>query len=158
MLMDSYPGQLFPTSSLYGRLALSTAGPSPHDLEPSSPLSDHSTLYSGQSEVTQSPSQGSQALPGTIGRSGNSTGPSGLLAGCLTAEIGPSGAPEATCDWHNIEGRHKDSQTPEPQDKYHDYNNSGDESKGSRVAEFVWFAKIKSSTHSRLHSAQKGES
>jgi hypothetical protein len=114
MLMNSYPGQLFPTSSLYGRLALSTAGPSPHDLEPSSPLSDRPAPYSGQSEVTQSPSLGSQALPGTIGRFGNSIGPSGLLADCPTAEVGLFRAPEATCDRHSIEGRHKDSQTPEP--------------------------------------------
>jgi hypothetical protein len=56
------------------------AGPSAHDLGPSGPPSDRLAPYTEQFGVTQSPSQGSQALPGTTEQSGNSTGLFGLLA------------------------------------------------------------------------------
>jgi hypothetical protein len=45
MSLDSYPGQLLPPSSLYGRSALSTAGLPAHNLGPSDPLSYRPTPY-----------------------------------------------------------------------------------------------------------------
>jgi hypothetical protein len=59
MSMDSYPGRPSPPSPLNGRSTLSMAGPSAHDLGPFGPPSDRPIPYVGQSEVTQSPPQGS---------------------------------------------------------------------------------------------------
>jgi hypothetical protein len=91
------------------------------------------------------------------GQSRNSIGPFGPLADHPTTQVGPSEILEATYDRPSIEGLHKYSWLPKAQDKYHDHNSLGDESKGSCVAEFVWPAKAKSSAHSHLHSSQKGK-
>jgi hypothetical protein len=118
------------------------AGPSANDLGPSDPPLDRPTPYAGQSGVTQSPPQGSQALPDAARLSKNSTRPSG--PDHLTAQVGPSGAPEITCDPPSGEGRYKDSGPPNPQ-----------EPKKSPVAKLVWPAKAKSSVCSLPHLTQK---
>jgi hypothetical protein len=71
------------------------------------------------------------------GQSRNSIGPFGPLADHPTTQVGPSEILEATYDRPSIEGLHKYSWLPKAQDKYHDHNSLGDESKGSCVAEFV---------------------
>jgi hypothetical protein len=81
MPMDSYPGRPSLPSPLNGGSTLSMTGPSTYDLGPSGPWSDRLIPYAGQSGVTQSPSQGSQALPSATK---NSTRPSGPLADRLT--------------------------------------------------------------------------
>jgi hypothetical protein len=144
MPMDSYPGRPSPPSSLNGRSTLSMAGSSANDLGLSSPPSDHLAPYAGQSGVTQSPPQGSQALPDAVGQSRNSTRPSGPLADRPTAQVGPSGAPEITRDPPSAEGRYKDNRPPNPQ-----------EPEKSHVAELVWPAKATSSVCSHPHSTQK---
>jgi hypothetical protein len=63
MSMDLYPGRPSPPSPLNDGSTLSTAGPSAHDLGPSSPPSDHPTPYTGPSDVIQSPPHGSQVFP-----------------------------------------------------------------------------------------------
>jgi hypothetical protein len=156
MTMNAYPGQPLSSSSLYGGSALITVGQSIHDLGPSGPPSDHLTLYIG-SGVTQSPPQGSQAMPDTTGQSVYSTRPSSPFANRLTTHVGPSGILVATCDRTSAEGWHKDSRPRELHDKYLDDSSSGDESKKLHVAELVWLAKAKSSARSHLHSAQKGK-
>jgi hypothetical protein len=83
-------------------------------------------------------------LPYADGQSGNSTGPFGPLADCPTAQVGPSGAPEITCDPPSAEGRYKDSRTPNPQ-----------EPKMSPIVELVRPAKAKSSVCSHPHSTRK---
>jgi hypothetical protein len=120
------------------------AGPSANDLGPSGPPSDRPAPYTRQSGVKKSPPQGSQALPDATGQSRNSIGPSGPLADHPTTQVGPSGAPEITCDPPSAEGRYKDSWSPNPQ-----------ELKKSPVAELVWPAKAKSSVCSHPHSTQK---
>jgi hypothetical protein len=61
------PMNTMSSSSLHDGLALSTAGQSTHDLGQSDLPSDRLATYTGQSGVTQSPCQSSQAMPGTIG-------------------------------------------------------------------------------------------
>jgi hypothetical protein len=112
--------------------------------EPSGPPLDHPTPYVGQSEVTQSPPQGSQVLFDATGPFGNSTGPSDSLADRPTAQVGPSGAPEVTCDPPSAESRHKYNRPPKPQ-----------EPKKSPVPELVWPTKAKPSVRSHPHSTQK---
>jgi hypothetical protein len=114
-----------------------------NDLGPSGPPSDRLAPYARQSGVTQSPLQGSQALPNATGQSGNGIGPSGPLADRPTAQVEPSRAPEITCDPPSVEGQYKDSRPPNPQ-----------EPKKSYVAELVWLAKAKSSVCSHPHSTQ----
>jgi hypothetical protein len=127
MPMDSYPGRQSPPSSLNGESTLSMVGPYAHNRGPSGPPSDRSTPYAGQSRVTQRPPQGSHVLPDVTGQSGDSTGPFGPLADRPTAQVGPSGAPEITCDPPSAEGRHKYNRSPKPQ-----------EPKKSHVPELIW--------------------
>jgi hypothetical protein len=142
--MDSYPGRPSPPSPLNGRSTLSMAGLSANDPRPSGPPSDRPAPYAGQSGITQSPLQGSQALLNTAGESGNSTGPSSPLTDRPAAQVGPSGAPEITRDPPSAEGQYKDSRPPKPQ-----------ESKRSHVPELVWPIKAKPSVRSHPHSTQK---
>jgi hypothetical protein len=78
------------------------------------------------------------------GQSGDSTGPSGPLADRLTAQVGPSGAPEVTCDPPSAEGRHKYNRSPKPQ-----------EPKKSHVPELIWPTKAKPYVRFHPHSTQK---
>jgi hypothetical protein len=114
MSVDSYPGRPSPPSSLNGGSTLSMAELSAHDLGLSGPPSDRPAPYAGQSGVTQSPSQGSQALPGMTGQSGKGIRQSVPLANHTTTQVGPFEAPKSTCDRPNTEGRHKDSWPPKP--------------------------------------------
>jgi hypothetical protein len=59
-------------------------------------------------------------------------------------QVGPSGAPEVTCDPPSAEGRHKYNRPPKPQ-----------EPKNSHVPELVWPTKAKPSVRSHPHSTQK---
>ena len=87
MPMDSYPGRPSLPSLLNSGSTLSTTGPSAHDFGPSDPPSDRPAPYVGWSGVTQSPSQGSQALPGATRQSRNSTGLSDPLADRPTTQV-----------------------------------------------------------------------
>jgi hypothetical protein len=106
VLMDSYLGRPLPPSPLNGRSTLSMAGSSANNPRPSGPPSDRSAPYAGQSGITQSPPQGSQALPDAAEQFGNSTEPSGPLADRPTAQVRPSRAPEITRDPPSAEGRY----------------------------------------------------
>jgi hypothetical protein len=87
MLMDPFPGQLLPPSSLYGRSAVRTARLSSHDLGLSDPLSDCPVPYAGQYRVTHSPSQGSHVLTSATEQSKNSTEPSSPPSDRPTAQV-----------------------------------------------------------------------
>jgi hypothetical protein len=91
MSMNSYPGKMMSPTSLHGRSALGTAGQSAHDHGPSGPPTDRPTPYVGQSGVTWSLSQASQAKPCTTGWSGYNTRPSGPFADRPITKIGLSG-------------------------------------------------------------------
>jgi hypothetical protein len=114
MPTNSYPGQLLSSSSLYGGSTLSTGGQSAHDLEPSDPLPDPPAPYARRSRVTQSPPQGSQAMPGTIEQSGNNTRLYDPFVDRPTTQVVPSEIPKATCDRSSAEGQHKDSRSCKP--------------------------------------------
>jgi hypothetical protein len=77
-------------------------------------------------------------------QSGDSIRPSDLLADRPTAQVGPSGTPEVTCDLPSAEGQHKYNRPPKPQ-----------EPKKSHVPELVWPTKAKLSVRSNPHSTQK---
>jgi hypothetical protein len=83
-------------------------------------------------------------LPDVTGQSEDSTGPSNPPADRPTVQVGPSGAPEVTCDLPSAEGRHKYNQPPKPQ-----------EPKKSHISELVWPTKAKPSIRSHSHSTQK---
>jgi hypothetical protein len=87
---------------------------------------------------------GSVTLSDATGPSVNSTGPSDPLADRPTAQVGPSGAPEVTCDPLSAEGRHKYNRPPKPQ-----------EPKKSPDPKFVWPTKAKPSVRSHPQSTQK---
>jgi hypothetical protein len=144
MLMDSYLGRPSPPSSINGESTLSMAEPFAHNRGMSGPLSDRPAPYAGQSKVTQSLPQGSQVLPDVTGQSEDSTRPSDPLADHPTAQVGPSGAPEVTCDPPSAKGQHKYNRPPKPQ-----------EPKKSHVRELVWPTKAKPSVRSHPHSTQK---
>jgi hypothetical protein len=91
MLMNSYPRQMLSPSSLHGRSALGLAGESAHNHGPSDPPTDRSTPYAGQSEVTPSLPQVSQAKPYTTGRSRYNTRPFSPFADRPITKVGPPG-------------------------------------------------------------------
>jgi hypothetical protein len=80
-------------------------------------------------------------LPDVTGQSEDSTGPSDPPADRPTVQVGPSGAPEVTCDPPSAEGQHKYNRPPKPQ-----------EPKKSHVPELVWPTKAKPSVRSHPHS------
>jgi hypothetical protein len=77
-------------------------------------------------------------------QSGYSTGSSCPFTDRPTAQVGPFGAPKATCGMSSAENQHKYSRAPKPQ-----------EPEKSPVTELVWPAKAKSSVRSHLHSTQR---
>jgi hypothetical protein len=132
MSMDSYLGRPSPPFPLNGGSTLSTDGQSAHDLGPFGPPSDRPTPYAELFGVIQIPPQGSQVLPDATGQSGNSIGSFDPLADRLTAQVGPSRAPEVTYDLPSAKVRHKYSRPPKPK-----------EPKKSPVLELVWPTKAK---------------
>jgi hypothetical protein len=82
--------------------------------------------------------------PSATKQTPNITEPSDPLADRPTVQVGPSRAPEVTCDPLSVEGRHKYNRPPKTQ-----------EPKKSHVPELVWPTKAKPSVRSHPHSTQK---